>query len=798
MAKRPRRTSRWSTALAEALLLQIACASAGHAADSAAAAGGADEGAVFDGGDRTVGDGSEDLYLEVTLNGTSSGLARFGYRDGALWAGTASLQRLGFVLPPGTGNPVRLDGLPGVHAQYDAQRQSVTIEAPLSLLNTPTTVLNQVERRVPKATTSAGLLLNYDIFGTQGEHGASNLSSFTELRAFNSAGVLSTTSISQLTHDNANGWQNDLTRLDTTWSMSFPDEMLTLRAGDTLTGAAPWSRSTRIAGVQLARNFALQPYLITAPMPAFLGSATLPSDVELYINGMRQYSGKVPSGPFQLNTVPSINGAGNAQVVLTDALGRTTTLNFSLYDTHQLLAQGLSDWSADLGVVRKNYGTSSFDYGHDPAASGTWRYGVTNNFTAEAHAEATNGLANAGVGGNWLLGDAGVVSGAVAHSSNRSLSGSLLQLGYDWRAERLNFSVGGTRSFGDYRDVASLYGAPPPRVSAHAVAGYSSDVAGSFSLGYVHLRSVGQAATRYASASWFKSIGSSASLNFSVNQNLDQHSDRNLFLGFTVALDRHTSLGGGVQRDGGHTSAVLDASSPAPNAGGFGWRADVRSGESSGGQAEANYLGRYGRVALGASAFGDSRFVYGEASGALVLMGGHLFAARHIDDAFAVISTDGIAAVPVLLENRPIGTTDGDGMLLVTPLNAYQENKVSIDPMRLPADVRIERVKTVTTPGDRAGAMVRFGITPVRAASVVLVDAQDKPLPLGSEVSVHGQDGEPALVGFDGVVYLDTLQAHNVLDVNTPAGVCHAEFDYRKQGDGIPQIGPLPCRRGQP
>ncbi len=801
MAKRPRRTFRWSIALAEALLLQIASASAGHAADAGAAAAVAvDDRAVFDGGDEraAAGDGADDLYLEVTVNGTSSGLARFGYRDGALWASVATLQRLGFVLPPGTGSPVRLDGLPGVHVQYDTQRQSVTIEAPLSLLNTPTTVLSAAEHHAAKVTTSAGLLLNYDVFATQDQHATGSLSSFAELRAFNRFGIFSTTSLTDLTHDNASGWQDRTTRLDTTWSTSFPDEMLTMRVGDTLTGASSWSRSTRIAGVQLARNFALQPYLITAPMPAFLGSATLPSDVELYINGMRQYSGKVPSGPFQLNTVPSINGAGNAQVVMTDALGRQTTLNFSLYDTHLLLAQGLSDWSADLGVVRKNYGTSSFDYGHDPAASGTWRYGVTNNFTAEAHAEATNGLANGGVGGSWLLGQAGVVSGGLAHSDNRGLTGSLLELGYDWRSERLNFTVGGTRTFGNYRDVASLYGAPPPHVSAHAVVGYSSDSAGSFSLGYVHLRNVQQAATRYASASWFKSIGAGASLNLSVNQNLDQHSDRNLFLGFTLALGRRVSLGGGIQRTGNRSSAVLDASSPPPNEGGFGWRADVRSGDSAGGQAELNYLGRYGRAAAGVSAFGDSRFAYGEASGALVFMGGHLFAARHVDDAFAVVSTDGIPAVPVQLENRLIGTTDSNGMLLVTPLNAYQENKVSIDPMKLPADMRIERVKTVATPGDRSGTLVRFGITPVRAASIVLVDAQDKPLPLGSEVRLHGQSGEPAMVGFDGVVYLDTLEAHNVLEVNTEAGVCRAEFDYRKQGDGIPQIGPLPCLRGQP
>jgi outer membrane usher protein len=34
-----------------------------------------------------------------------------------------------------------------------------------------------------------------------------------------------------------------------------------------------------------------------------------------------------------------------------------------------------------------------------------------------------------------------------------------------------------------------------------------------------------------------------------------------------------------------------------------------------------------------------------------------------------------------------------------------------------------------------------------------------------------------------------------VLDVETPNGACHVAFDYHKQGDGIPQIGPLTCRK---
>jgi outer membrane usher protein len=242
--------------------------------------------------------------------------------------------------------------------------------------------------------------------------------------------------------------------------------------------------------------------------------------------------------------------------------------------------------------------------------------------------------------------------------------------------------------------------------------------------------------------------------------------------------------------------AGVNISRSMPSEGGLGWQADLQQGNGTrNGRAQLDYLGRYGQVQSGISDNDGHSYAYAGANGSVVLMGGSLFASRNIYNGFAVVSTDGIANVPVKLENNLVGTTDKRGMLLIAPLNAYQNNKVSIDPMDLPADVHIDRVDMEATPTDRAGTLVRFGITPIRAASITLIDAHGKPLPLGSRVRVRGHTTEPALVGFDGAVYLDTLDAHNMLDVISPTAVCHVTFDYQKQSDGIPQIGPLVCRQ---
>ena len=807
---RPTRASRWPSALAEVLLLSIAVlAGSANAADSADAT--LNGPVPITAGDASLaGPNGQDVYLDVTLNGSAHGIVHFGDRGGQLWASAASLRSLGFVLPAGSPDPARLQSLSGLQVQYDAQQQRVTLTAPLSLLNLPETRLAVPGIAPHKVTSSPGLLLNYDIYGTRGQGTAASLNAATELRAFNAGGVFSSTALSQQTRADGGDWQAHSVRLDTSWSTSWPDKLLTLNIGDTLTDALSWTRATRIGGIQLGSNFALQPYQITTPIPVLLGSATLPSQIDLYVNGMRQYNGQVPAGPFQLNTIPNITGAGNAQVVLTDAFGRATTINFSLYGTQQLLRSGLSQWSVELGKVRENYGLTSFDYSHDPIASGTWRHGMSNSFTFETHAEATTGLQTAGIGGYWQPGQAGVFSGALAASNNSDrqagmfvglpsgstgATGSQLSLGYNWNNSRFNVGFNATRTYGNYLDVASLYGSAPANGTGTAVVGYNTRDLGSFSLSYVYQQYLGQTASRYASASWFKSLGRSASITVSANQDLVDHSQRSIAVMLNWVLDARTSVSASVQRSNGSNLYTANASSPPPSEGGFGWSAGLRQGDGqNGGQGEVDYLGRYGRVDAGVYDVSGTRYGYAEATGALVFMGGHPFAAQQITNAFALVSTDGVAGVPVTLENRAIGSTDGNGLLLVTPLNAYQNNQLGIDPMQLPADVHIDRVKAIATPSDRAGTLVTFGITPIRAASVILVDATGKPLPLGSLVRVNAQSGEPALVGYDGEVYLDTLAAHNALQASTPAGACRASFDYHAEaGGGIPQIGPLHC-----
>ncbi|HHQ4053327.1 TPA: fimbria/pilus outer membrane usher protein [Citrobacter freundii] len=733
-----------------------------------------------------------DLYLDVTLNGNPVGLVHLGYDNGKLYAGAQTLRQLGFRIPQETSGPVNLNDIDQLNIDYNVQQQTLALTAPLSVLDLATTQLNPPAENAPMASSSRGALLNYDVYAQQGDE--SSFNTFIELRAFNSLGVLSTTQLTQYsTVANAN---NTFNRLDTSWRSSFPQDMLALTVGDTLTISLAWSRPTHIGGIQIGTDFGLQPYMPTTPLPAYLGSATVPSNVELYVNGVRYYNGEVPAGSFQINTMPNISGAGTGQVMMTDALGRTTVQNFSFYNDQQLLRAGLTSWSAELGAVRENYGYSSFGYASVPVLSGTWRRGISNTFTAGVHAETSDGLINAGFSNDWIPGSrSGTLSTALAASADSGKNGFLYSVGYRWSADKFNFSTTTTATSGDYRDVATHYGEPPPTLTSNTVIGYSMASAGNVSLSYLQFRYPHETAVRYANASWYKSVTDNVSLNAGFNQNIDDDRDRSIYLMVTVTTGNNLSASSTIQHTNNETGYQLNASQTPPADGGWGWNiAANQQASRQSGQGEVGYLGRYGKAYTGFSRLPDNHYGYAGVTGSLVTMGGGLFAAREINNGFAVVSTDGVPDVPVKLQNNLVGHSDDQGLLLVTSLNSYQSNQISIDPMDLPANMRISRVEANATPADRSGTLVSFGITPVRAAQVILVDVQGKAIPEGSMANATTGSGQSSVVGFDGMTWFDTLEQHNRLRVDTETGSCNVQFDYPPSAKGIVQIGPLVCR----
>jgi len=734
---------------------------------------------------------AQTIYLDVTLNQAPRGLLPFLELGGRLQAPAATLRQLGF---PARGEAaVDLESIAGLVASYDAALQTLRLDVPLEQLQLPTTQIGATGVEHPVASASPGLALNYDLYGGVND-GRGNLALTTGLRAFGlGPGSIRNDLLLRTWQEPGKGWQHESVRLETRWEVDFPDKAVTLAVGDMQSGFLDWTRPVRMGGIQIGRNYGLQPYRVLTPTPAFLGQAVVPSSVELYVDGLRQYQGEVPVGPFQLAAQPGISGTGNAQVVITDAYGRMQTLDFSFYGTQQLLAEGLTDWSVAAGRMRRDFGIRSFGYDRDTLGSATLRHGVGNRMTLEAHAEAGGGIRNVGAGGLWMLGSIGVISASyIASQAEGGLRGGQYAMGWNWNNRRFNLNLASRRTHGDYRDLGSLQGSHAPTVSDQLTAGVNLERFGSLSASYLHLDYRDMARSRYLGLFWARTFGQRWSAYLSLNQDLDDRDDITAYASVTVALGSRRQASVSAQRTGDSTLATADLMQPVPGDGsgsGIGWRLQARAGDNGGGGlAEVGMLNQRGRYSAGVSSQGGDTFGYASAAGSVVWMSGHVFTAREVPDAFAIVST-GWPDVPVMLENRPIGRTNGHGLLLVTPLLSWQRNRLSIDAMGLPPDVRAERLETFATPRQGAGIGVDFRLRKVQGVSVILHDPRGQPLPPGARI--ERDDHAPTVVGYDGMAWIEDLRAHTTLQVTSQQGRCTVRFAMPPQGQR--QIGPLRC-----
>ncbi len=738
------------------------------------------------------------LYLELVVNQMSTGrVVQVQQRAGQLYLPLADLQAAGLKLPGVSGPEVALQSVQGLHSDYDSQAQRLFLDVPPDWLPAQRIGSSQAYPR-SQAMSSFGALFNYDLYLNDTDNVGRYLAAYNELRFFDSWGTLSTTGqYRQSLSGNAYADTSRFRRYDTTWRYSDDERLLTVEAGDLVSGSLPWSNSVRLGGVQLSRDFSVRPDLVTYPLPAFAGEAAVPSSVDLFINGYKSTSAQLQPGPYTLTNIPYINGAGEAVVVTTDALGRQVSTTLPFYVTSTLLQKGLVDFSVAAGSVRRDYGLKDFAYGPG-ASSGSVRYGLSDSFTLEGHAEAAESLTLGGVGGNLRLGNVGVLNGAVSQSHYDSLSGQQYSLGYQYNSQRFSFNYQRLQRRDDYADL-TLVDAPYTRMSERSeqvTLSVNMDRYGSLGAGYFDVRAGDDSRTRLLNLTWSKPLWGNSSFYLSANHEVGA-STWAVQAQVVIPIDLHGNLSMGIERNQqGQTQQRVNYSRAVPTEGGLGYNLGYATGDQPT-YRQADLTWRLQSVQLQAGAYGSGGQTtrWADAAGALVWMDGGVFAANRIDDAFVLVSTNGYAGVPVRYENQRVGDTDSGGHLLVPWTSGYYRGKYEIDPLNLPANIRSPSVEQRVAVRRGSGYLVEFPLTRVVAASLVLVDRHRQNLALGSTV-VDEQSGARTVVGWDGLVYLENLQAHNRLVVSLADGSqCSVQFDLdlNQQGD-VPLLGPLVCQ----
>lgn len=746
------------------------------------------------------------FQLAIVLNHYDTGLVvPVTQRSGAFFISSADLLRAG--LPPEhvpTGE-VNLSTLSQVRVEYDSAAQRLLLTVPRDWVASRVTSFSE-QTAQNKPHFGRGALLNYDLYTNRTEHLGGQASLWHEFRYFNEKGSLSSTGYVRENFDGNADQQQGYVRYDTTVLMTNEEDAITWSAGDVISDALSWSSSVRMGGISYGRDFSLRPDLVTWPLPEFSGEAAVPTSVDLFINGYRSGSTQLQPGPFTLTNLPYINGAGDAVLITTDALGRQVSTTLPFYVTSDLLNAGLSDGAVTLGSLRRNYGIKNFDYG--PAAgSGSYRYGMTDWLTLEGHAEGAEELALGGVGTVVKLGRFGVVNSAYTRSHMRGEDGGQINWGYQYSTSTFSVATQHTRRDREFGNLA-LYDQPTvydendkpiaslSRNTDQYSLTFNLGQYGNIGTAWIGVESFDRQKTELLNLSWSRNLWGRSSVYLAASRDRQQ-GDWTFALSLQVPLGERESAAVSFEKtpDAGSTQRI-NYNHSMPSDGGFSWNMAWANQSQSDNYQQATLGWRNSNIELQGGGYGEQDMMtwWGEAMGSLVLMDGELFAANKINDAFVVISTDGHPDVPVNYENQPVGKTNNHGYLLVSGVSAYYPASYSINTLNLPADTRLKETERRVAVRRHSGYLVDFPMEQERVASVILHDAQGQVLPVGSLVSRAARSN--AVVGYDGIAWLENLDDVNALDVTMPDGKhCQATLTVDANPEHkLQTYGPLVCR----
>lgn len=762
------------------------------------------------------GAGAMPLQLEVTLNGYPTHLigSFLELPNRRLAASARELRELGIAVPPEAGGDtvLPLDSIGGLTYRYDATRQAIAISVSASRLLPHEFRANAGGEGIA-ARSGPGAVLNYTLVGVLyrddgGRDAASHdisqnaFSVQLDSRVFGSWGTLANSAIlgTSLTED------TNFVRLDSTWSYSDPETLLTWRVGDTISGGLNWSRSVRLGGFQAQRNFALRPDLITMPLPALAGSAAVPSTVDIYVNNVKAFSQSVSPGPFTISSLPVMSGGGLARVVVRDATGREIVTESPFYASPRLLAEGIFDFSAETGFVRRHYGTATGDYEGNPVVSASFRYGLDNRRTLEGHAEAGMGLINGGLGSAIQIGNLGVLSLAASASTFDGAAGGQVYASAETQLYGITFAASAQRTLGEFMDLAGAAAEPaftldatrfrtgrPSKALDTATVGIPLfDFGASLSFSFVNGVSADDDRYRIVTGTYNQRLTDRAAFYATGFRDvIEGHMGFYAGLSFSFGRSGHASTGVASDRNGTAYSAEYSKQA-SREPGSVGWRFSDAEGSITRRYASGTYQGWATRVE--ASVLQQGAGVRGLAvvDGAIAFAGGGVFLANRIDDAFAVVDV-GVPDVDVFYENRRVGQTGSDGRLLVPELRSYQRNRLSIDPTNLPVDADVPLTKTEVVPADRNGIVVDLKARRSDSAVVVFRSPDGGVVPAGSNGTVAGT-GERFVVGYDGRAFVKSLRGRNAVSIDLGSETCTAAFPFEpRPGTQVMIVGVI-CR----
>jgi outer membrane usher protein len=589
--------------------------------------------------------------------------------------------------------------------------------------------------------------------------------------------------------------RNSLTRGLTNVTIDQRRPMRRWTIGDSLAYSGPLGGDAWIAGVTVAKEFGIDPYYVRYPTLSLSTPIAVPSVMEVYVNGQVVSQERVAPGRLDIRNLPLTMGRNDARVVVRDAFGQTRELSSTYYLTTSALSQGVQDYQYSVGFRRLGVGERTADY-RTPVVVARHRLGITDSFTAGGRVELHPGrLFSGGPTINLRL-PFGEVETAASSSRWGERWGSATQTAFTYTGHPI--SAGGSVTLSS-RYYATLTPNPineDPRRQASAFTSVALGRAVSLTLQHTQSKLHQGISRERTGALTSVHVSRNVELIASVTKANDELGRRKeAYAGVTVLFGRSSTSVAHVRDSRGDRLAV-EAQQPLPVGIGYGYQLRAESGPNASVSGVGRYQGAHGRYELRQETIGAQSTTTLSAMGALVGIGGGVFATRPVEESFALVRVPGVEGVRAFASHQEIGKTGRRGDLLVPDLQAYYGNILNIADGDIPLQYSVSNAGMTLAPPYRGGAVAIFDVQRVqRVLGKIVIAGQEKPHAYG-ELTVMDAKGRTygSPIGSDGAFYFENLPTGTFSAVAENRGLqCAFVLEVPASSDVVIKVGTIRC-----
>ncbi|MFH7243457.1 MAG: fimbria/pilus outer membrane usher protein [Spirulina sp.] len=513
-----------------------------------------------------------------------------------------------------------------------------------------------------------------------------------------------------------------------------------------------------LGGISVSRNFSLQPYRITRPTGEFTFFLERPSQVEIYINGVRVQQLQLQAGPQDIRNLVLTTGSNDIQLIITDDLGQVQRLDFTTALAGNLLAPGLQQFSYNLGFPSGTVqGQRQYDW-NQPQLALAHRWGATRTLTLGGYLQATPSFQMVEADGIWAsaLGNWGW-DVALSHRGEVGV-GMAARVQYERPTKAQDLAQRSLRVTAEYRDdrFTTLTSLTPSQDWLQLSAAYSQrlfdsarlNLGGSYSFG----RTVPNTYSLNLGLSQTLSSGLSGSLNANYSRTTQSQEEVRVFLGLSWLLPaRRQSLA--LNTNLSNTSRAGNQlqwrRSPDQPLMATGWSLNLnQNGDQHGVLGEMSYTDY--RFDFKLSQAWDGSFNASDATAtthatrltfgtALVFADGRFGWSRPVTNSFVlVVPRDRWRGQQIGVNPSSSGygaVVNAFGPAVIPDLQPYYVSRLRLEALEAPLGYDLGPSEWVVWPSYRSGTLILAGTDATVFVRGVLVDGNGEPLGLqGGEV----------------------------------------------------------------